>query len=126
MSAAGRSRAAVVAALSAGALAAACGTSRSSSTVPGGDPQRGRDLIAQYGCGSCHVIDGVRGADGTVGPPLAHFGTKRLIAGTLPRTRANAIRWIRDPPAVKPITLMPVLGVRGQDARDIVAYLYSQ
>jgi cytochrome c len=126
MSPAGRSRAAVVAALSAGALAAACGTSRTSSAVPGGDPQRGRELIARYGCGACHTIGGVRGADGTVGPPLARFRSKPRIAGTLPRTPANAIRWISDPPAVKPSTLMPVLGVRRQDARDIVAYLYSQ
>ena len=52
--------------------------------VPGGSPQRGQQLISQYGCGSCHTVPGVRGADGLVGPPLTRMGARAYIAGKLP------------------------------------------
>src|SRR5262245_15827204 len=35
-----------------------------------GDAHRGRLLLHQYGCGTCHTIPGVARAHGTVGPPL--------------------------------------------------------
>jgi cytochrome c1 len=91
--------------------------------VPGAEPDRGRLAIASYGCGSCHVVPGVRGARGTVGPPLTDFGRRQYIAGALVNTPENLIRWIRDPQAVEPGTVMPVLGVSETDARDIAAYL---
>jgi cytochrome c len=35
------------------------------------------------------------------------------------------VRWILDPPAMKPATAMPVVGLTEAQARDAVAYLWS-
>lgn len=91
----------------------------------GGDPARGRALIQQYGCGSCHTIPGVPGATGGVGPSLAGVQTQSYIAGVLPHTPDNLVRWVRDPQGVNPRTAMPDLDVSERDARHIVAYLYT-
>jgi cytochrome c2 len=91
----------------------------------GGDPQRGAALISQYGCGTCHEVPGVAGADGLVGPPLDHFANRGYIAGELPNSATNLERWIENPQRVEPGTAMPYLGVSSSDATDITAYLYS-
>lgn len=90
-----------------------------------GEVARGKGLVASYGCGTCHVVPGVRGADGLVGPPLVHWSRRSYIAGRLPNSEENLIRWIRDPQAVEPGTAMPDLGVSAIDALDIAAYLMS-
>jgi cytochrome c1 len=90
-----------------------------------GDPERGRASIRSHQCGACHTIPGVTGARGIVGPPLAGFGARAFIAGELPNTPENLVRWIQDPPAIEPETAMPALGVAQSDARDIAAYLYQ-
>jgi cytochrome c len=92
--------------------------------VPGGDPERGAAVLAQYGCGSCHVIPGVAGARGKTGPPLTDFADRSFIAGAVPNNANNLIRWIRDPQVIEPGTAMPTLGVQETQARDIAAYLY--
>ncbi|MGW3611045.1 c-type cytochrome [Micromonospora sp. NPDC005163] len=90
-----------------------------------GRPDRGAELIAQYGCGSCHTIPGINRADGLVGPPLTRFGARSYIAGQLPNNAENLRRWIVDPQAVEPGTAMPNLGISAIDAQDIAAYLYT-
>jgi cytochrome c len=95
-------------------------------TVPGGDPQQGRQAILKYGCSACHVIDGIRQATGRVGPKLEDFGQQIYIGGVLPNTPDNLIQWIMNPNEVSPDTAMPDLDVTEQDARDIAAYLYEQ
>ena len=93
--------------------------------VPGGDPARGRGLVASYGCGSCHVVPGVAGARGRVGPPLEAFAQRSFIAGVVRNEPTTLVRWIRDPQQVAPGTVMPDLGVSEPHARDIAAYLYT-
>ncbi|MEV6815442.1 cytochrome C [Micromonospora craterilacus] len=93
--------------------------------VRAGQPGRGADLIAQYGCGSCHTIPGINRADGLVGPPLTRFGARSYIAGELVNNADNLQRWIVDPQAVEPGTAMPNLGIPAIDAQDIAAYLYT-
>src|SRR4051812_32805 len=39
-------------------------------SLTAGDPARAPWLFTRYGCGGCHTIAGVAGADGRVGPPL--------------------------------------------------------
>jgi cytochrome c1 len=116
-------------ALACAALAAlpACSTLSSPppAEVPDGNPGRGARLIEHYGCGSCHTVPGVRGADGLVGPPLIKFGSRSYIAGELPNSGENLQRWIRDPQAVEPGTAMPNLSVTDVDAKDIAAYLFT-
>lgn len=93
--------------------------------VQGGDVDRGRKLLAQYQCGSCHAIPGVEGARSTVAPSLAKFGRRSYIAGHLPNYPEPLVRWIVDPPAVRPGTMMPNMGVSAADARHMAAYLYT-
>ena len=51
---------------------------------------------------------------------------KRMyIAGVLPNTPENMLRWLQNPPAVDPLTAMPNLGVTEADARDMAGYLYT-
>jgi cytochrome c len=90
-----------------------------------GDPTAGAQAIEAYGCGSCHAIPGVEGADSLVGPPLHGWSHRSFIAGTLPNDLANLVAWIRAPDRIEPDTAMPDLGVSDADARDIAAYLLT-
>jgi cytochrome c len=93
--------------------------------VAGGDPDRAPALIENYGCGTCHRIPGIKGAQGGAGPPLIHFAERAYVAGMLPNTPVNLMHWIRNPQSVVPGNAMPEMGVTEQDARDIAAYLLS-
>jgi cytochrome c2 len=92
----------------------------------GGDPRRGEAMFIQYGCGSCHALENVRDATGSVGPPLDGVAGRVIIGGHLANTPQNMERWIRDPQHVSPGTAMPDLGVGESDARDITAFLYTR
>lgn len=94
--------------------------------LTGGTPARGAAAIRAYGCGSCHTIPGIPGADALVGPPLQGLVRRAYVGGVLPNTPDNLVRWIRHPRQVSPRTAMPELGVTAADARDIAAYLYSR
>ena len=96
---------------------------RLAAQLTGGLPSRGELAIRLYGCGSCHIIPGVPGAHARVGPPLWGIADQAYIAGVLPNTEPNMIRWLQDPGAVDPRTVMPNMGVTERDARDIAAYL---
>jgi cytochrome c len=93
--------------------------------LTGGDPARGRRAIRYHGCGACHDIPGVGGAAATVGPPLGALGRRSYLAGRLPNTADNLIRWIRDPQGVVPGNAMPQMAISEPDGRDIAAYLYT-
>lgn len=109
-------------------ILAACAensTSTAALFIPGGDPQRGRQAIQDYGCDTCHTIPGVPSANALVGPPLNDWADRRYIAGNLINTPDNLLRWLQSPQTVEPGTAMPDMGVTEQDARDMGAYLYS-
>ena len=91
--------------------------------VPGGNAEDGREAIRSYGCGACHTIPGVLGADAVVGPPLTLFAYRKYIAGMLPNTADNLVLWIRTPQSVVPGNAMPDMGVTERDALNIAAYL---
>src|SRR6185312_10957692 len=71
--------------------------------------------------------DANRGASAhaLVGPDLSRIGSRIYIAGSLDNQPLNMIRWLEDPHAINPKTVMPTMGVTERDARDIAAYLYS-
>lgn len=79
--------------------------------------------LRQYACVACHRIPGVTGSPTDVGPPLAGLARRSLIAGRLPNTPQNLVRWLQDPQGIKPGTAMPDLDVGDDDARVIAAYL---
>lgn len=105
-------------------LIAGCHAERDTPAL-GGDPENGRLLLRQFGCGSCHEIPKVAAAKGKVGPPLAGIASRVYIAGVLANTPANLVAFIRDPQKAAPRTAMPDLGVTEAHARDMVAYLYT-
>ncbi len=120
-------RRAALAPLAAAGLALAlggCGSGSEAVSIPGAHPDSAPTAMKAFGCGSCHMIPGVDGADGRVGPNLAGIDDRWSIAGRLPNTPANLVRWIMHPQEVDPGTLMPDLGVPAQQARDIASYLY--
>ncbi|PLC51831.1 cytochrome C [Pollutimonas subterranea] len=90
-----------------------------------GDAAAGQKALQQYLCVACHAIPGVVGANHHVGPPLAGIASRQYIAGVLPNTPANMLRWLRNPTDVDPLSAMPDLDVSEQDARDIAAFLYT-
>lgn len=111
----------------AGLLVAACGESQTVAlAAPAwGDATAGREAVQRYGCGACHQIPGVPGAQGVVGPPLEEFARRKYIAGNLPNEAENLVIWLINPQAVEPGTAMPNLGVSETDARHITAFLAS-
>ena len=67
-----------------------------------GDPKRGKTLITEYGCGNCHLIPKVAGADGNVGPPLLRLANRVYIAGYLRNSPENMSAWLQDPQRILP------------------------
>jgi cytochrome c len=91
----------------------------------GGNAVAGRDDIVRYGCDTCHTVSGVPEARGLIGPPLDGIASRSFIAGELPNTPENLMRWVEHPRQINPHTLMPEMGVGEQESRDIAAYLYT-
>jgi cytochrome c len=91
-----------------------------------GDPERGRLLVVEKGCAGCHTVAGVAEARGVAGPVLNNVVLRSTIAGQVPTSPDNMVRWLLDPPAMKPDTTMPKLGLTEAEARDLAAFLYSQ
>lgn len=90
--------------------------------------ERGRALLAQYPCGSCHRIPGVPGADGRAGgmtAPLVDLARRSYIAGRVPMSADRLARWIVKPQDLAPGTTMPALGVAPAEAAAMAAYLMS-
>jgi putative membrane protein len=93
--------------------------------MTGGDPRRGVTSIRRYGCASCHVIPGIAGADGLVGPPLERIASRVYIAGRIINTPGNLMGFLAHPHGVDRQTAMPEMGIPEKDVRDIAAYLYT-
>jgi cytochrome c2 len=109
-------------------LLAGCGEDTDASASPldvRGNAKHGKQLIQQFGCGSCHVIPGVENADSMVGPPLNSWRKRIYIAGLLRNTPDNLQRWIQHPQRIVPNNAMPDMGITDEQAQDIVAYLYT-
>ncbi|HEX7192063.1 MAG TPA: cytochrome c [Thermoanaerobaculia bacterium] len=87
-----------------------------------GDANHGKELVAKYGCASCHVIPNVE-PKGMVGPPLQHVASRQIIGGKLPNSPENMMAWLQNPQLADPNNSMPNLGVTPADARDLTAFL---
>jgi len=104
------------------AMAFALGVSKPASAHQT-EAQRGARLIQRYGCGSCHTIPGIDGADGLVGPPLTRWSQRSYIAGVLPNDSDNLAFWIQNPQQVIKGVDMPDMGIKEREAQAIAAYL---
>jgi cytochrome c oxidase subunit 2 len=78
-----------------------------------------------HSCIACHTMAGVSG--GVLGPNLTHLGGRTTIAsGILPNDSAGLARWLRDPLAAKPGSLMPKIDLTDDEIASLVAYLRSR
>ncbi|HEX7889465.1 MAG TPA: c-type cytochrome [Ramlibacter sp.] len=90
-----------------------------------GRVERGRDLLVQYRCGSCHAIPGVPGSRGQVAQSLKAWRHRSYIAGRLPNRPDVLARWIEAPASLVPGTLMPRMGASADEAQAMAAYLFT-
>lgn len=93
--------------------------------VYGADASHGAQLMVLHGCGACHTIPGVTGADGSVGPDLGGLADRAYVGGVLPNEPGGLVRWLVNPTTYAPNTAMPDLGVTEAEARDMAAYLFT-
>jgi mono/diheme cytochrome c family protein len=84
-----------------------------------GDPTRAPMIFRRYGCGGCHAIPNVPGADGKVSGPLTDL-RQRVYIGE------NLVQWIVFPQRFSANSAMPATGISEAEARDLAAYLYAQ
>jgi cytochrome c oxidase subunit 2 len=88
---------------------------------------RGTQTFISGGCIGCHAMVGtpMAGQMGVIGPNLTHVGSRATLAGgMMPNTDENLARWLRDPQAVKPGTLMKLPRQLTEDeVQTLVAYL---
>ncbi len=88
--------------------------------------QAGKQVFAAGACVGCHVIRGVSSPSKPKGPDLTHVASRPYIAGgILATTPYNLAKWLADPPAAKPGSLMPKLNLSPADVESLVAYLQT-
>jgi cytochrome c2 len=93
--------------------------------APGSPAAEGAQILATKPCGSCHTIPGIAGATGTIGPNLAGVAGRPKIAGGAVNNSGpdDLKKWITDPPALKPGTLMPKIPMTDDETTKIAAFL---
>jgi cytochrome c oxidase subunit 2 len=88
-------------------------------------PAAATNRVFNANCSSCHQIRGTS-ANGTVGPDLTHFGSRRTLAAlTLENTPSALDEWLADPQHVKPGNVMPDLHLDAAQRASLVRYLES-
>ena len=87
--------------------------------------ERGKALLGQYQCGSCHTIPEVPISRGPVAQPLDAWSQRSYIAGRVPNRPDTLAQWIMAPQSLVPGTAMPSMGVSVDDAQAMAAYLFS-
>jgi cytochrome c oxidase subunit 2 len=87
--------------------------------------QQGQLVFSAGACIGCHTINGTA-ANGKTGPNLTHVGSRTSIAGGMfNNTEGNMRRWLGNPPAAKPGSIMPNLNLTRTEIDALTAYLQS-
>lgn len=84
------------------------------------EAEAGRQAFLQNRCGTCHMIRGVRGAAGQVGPDLTHVGTRTSVASYFENTPEKLGEWIQHPGEVKPGNIMYKTGYKHEEDGEVV------
>jgi cytochrome c oxidase subunit 2 len=101
---------------------AAPATGGSASTSSADLAATGFNVFKTAGCAGCHSITGI--SEGVVGPNLTHFKSRSVFAGAIFENTDNNLRlWLANPPAEKPGSVMPNLGLSADQINQLVAYL---
>lgn len=83
----------------------------------------GEQVFLNGPCVGCHTIDGTK-AQGKVGPNLTHFASRSFFAGgTITSDPVDLAKWLANPDALKPGTLMPNLHLSQTQIDELVAFL---
>lgn len=98
---------------------------RAAVAVTDGDPSKAEAALRKYGCVGCHIVPGIAGASGEVGPNLGGIAERVYVAGVISNTPEHLISFIVDPQSIDPKSAMPKTGISEEEARDVAAYLYS-
>ena len=107
----------------AAAAAPAAGQAAAMTAAPAADEAAAK-LLQNKGCVACHIIAGVPGAVGKIGPDLTGLMSRpTMAAGKLKTSAENLRKWITNPKAVKPDTLMAPLPMTPQELDTIVNFL---
>lgn len=88
--------------------------------------ERTQIMFRQYACDNCHIIGGMVGPRTHIAPSLKNWRERKYIAGVLPNTRENLVRWIVAPQEVSPHTMMPDLDVIEPHAQQMARYLMTE
>jgi len=95
--------------------------------APGSQAARGKEMFLnpKNACIGCHTVDGTA-AVGVTGPNLTHVASRDCIAGCLlPFDHSNVVKWLTDPQAVKPGTLMRIPKLTPDEVDALSAYMES-
>lgn len=85
--------------------------------------EKGKHLLQSKTCLSCHRLRGLQQQAGS-GPDLTNLHSRQFMAGgVLSVSPKNVKKWLLDPDAIKPGTLMPNFQLSQQEASDLTAYL---
>lgn len=90
-----------------------------------GGPDSAEALFVNKGCVSCHVVAGIQGAVGNIGPDLNGLAGREQIAGMLPMSQDNLRLWLKNPSEVKPGTAMPNLNLSAEDIDVLSSFLMT-
>src|SRR6201998_1690787 len=83
----------------------------------------GRHVFEKTACLNCHTVGGTNGT-GRFGPDLTHLMSRHTLAsGAAENTPENLRRWIQNPDAIKPGSLMPAMKLSDADLDALVRYL---
>jgi len=83
----------------------------------------GKRVFETTACINCHTVRGTT-ANGRFGPDLTHLMSRSTLAsGAAESTPANLRRWIQNPDAIKPGSLMPAMKLSDADLDAVTAYM---
>jgi cytochrome c oxidase subunit 2 len=85
----------------------------------------GRRVFETTACINCHTVRGTV-ANGRFGPDLTHLMSRATIAsGAAENTTESMRRWLKEPDAIKPGSLMPAMKLSDTDLDALVRYMQS-
>jgi cytochrome c oxidase subunit 2 len=85
----------------------------------------GRRVFNATACINCHAIAGTA-AEGRFGPDLTHLMSRETIAsGIASNNAAELRRWVQNPAAIKPGSLMPSMNLTDKELDEVTAFLLT-
>ncbi len=85
--------------------------------------KRGEQVFLKSTCANCHAIRGTS-ANVAFAPDLTHLAQRQTLAAGVTRNGPRELaRWLKNPQAIKPGTLMPNLQLTDEQVAELVAYL---